>query len=922
VEHGLLEAIADFRVRTVPVAVGASALVIVLTVLYVLLPGHPRYPRTVLAALLAVAAVGTAAAAALPWRRPFFGAHPTRILVAFYAWSTADIALVSAGVVVSGGAVSQLYLIYLALEVFVAGVAFPRRGRVVLTVLSLAGYLSALAVDGWQVATSVLVMRLGMLIATGVAADFLAVEITRELSMRLRANAAAQQRAERWGRIADLGTRLDSIEVPEAVEGMIDALRAMAFDAVAFVPMRSSEQVGELRVEGFANLGVEREAANSVLLGLAELAAAEGQLVALQGWRAVAAHAPEFAVKGVDVLVVAPVRAEGTVRATLVAARRQPGPLEHEELAALELLAAHMGRSLENALRLERERRSSARFRSLIESAPDAMVVVDTSGTVVDANREAERLFGAEPGGLEGRAVEELVPERERRALRQLVRSVVSRPRPINLGIDTDVHARRMDGTEFQAEVVVNPIDTPDGLVLTAAVHDVTERRAMERRLAHEAAHDHLTGLPNRVCFMGELERALQRERSTGACPAVFFLDVDHFKYVNDSRGHAVGDQLVTDVAKRLALRVRPGHLLARFGGDEFAILALGVDTPEEAERYGSELLRAFDEPFVVDGVERYVTASIGVAFASASSTATDLLRESDAAMYHAKQNGRNRVALFDATLVALAEERLDLESALHRALDQEGFRIEYQPVVALATSEVVGFEALLRWQHPSRGFVPPIAFVPIAEESGVIVDIGRFVLAEAARQLADWRKRYETATVASMSVNVSSRQLEHDRLVADVATVLRETAIPPELLVLEITESIFIRDLHAAVRRLEALKGLGVRIALDDFGTGFSSLSSLSRLPIDIVKIDKSFVENLGTRYDAVVRSVVDLARAFQLDVVAEGVESEAQAARLAHLGCGYAQGYWFARPMPARRVEQTVLRTMRSRAWGSTGS
>jgi diguanylate cyclase (GGDEF)-like protein/PAS domain S-box-containing protein len=536
---------------------------------------------------------------------------------------------------------------------------------------------------------------------------------------------------------------------------------------------------------------------------------------------------------------------------------------------------------------------------SILRAAPEAMLVIDTDGTVVEANARVEHVCGYQPHELVGQPVELLLPERMRHVARRCRAEFATRPRPLVVGCEEDVLGRRKDGAEFPVELVLGPLDTPHGVVATATIRDVTERRRFEERLAYLATHDHLTGLPNRALFVERLRAALHGECGPGPA-AVCFLDIDHFKYVNDSRGHTVGDELVVEVARRIETVVRGDDVVARFGGDEFAVLCSSLRHRDDARHLARRLLAAFDRPFAVSGVDCHVSASIGIAFGEPGDDPSVLLRNADAAMYHAKQSGRSRIELFDEVLTARALARLDTETALHRALERDELFLAYQPVVDLASGRLIGAEALIRWRHPERGLVPPQDFVPIAEETGLIQPIGRWVLGEAGRQVAAWLAASpEPPEPFSMSVNVSCRQLEHDSIIGDVAGMLRETGLPPQCLVLEITESFLIRDMRAAVGRLEALKALGVRLAIDDFGTGFSSLSSLARLPIDVVKIDKSFVDGSGRRNDAVIGAIIELARAFDLEVVAEGVETKEQQHRLVELGCRWAQGYLFSEPL-----------------------
>jgi len=475
---------------------------------------------------------------------------------------------------------------------------------------------------------------------------------------------------------------------------------------------------------------------------------------------------------------------------------------------------------------------------------------------------------------------------------------------------DEDVRILRKDGTESPVEVTFSTVDTPEGRVIALALRDVTERRDFEARLAHQATHDHLTGLPNRELFMEQLADSIRHPPADGRPVQVFFIDLDHVKYLNDSRGPIVGDELIVSVARRLTDRLgsacvarRGGACVARLGGDEFGLIVDGLANRAAVRTFAQRILDAFDVPFRVGGIEHYLTTSIGISAVIPDVQADDVLRHAEAAVHLAKVNGRDRFEFFDQALTDAAAERLSLESALHEALARNELCVVYQPVVMLDSGDVVGVEALVRWDRPGDGTILPDRFIDVAEDTGLIIPIGRWVLERACRQLAAWKSAVPGLT-CRMSVNVSNRQLEHDHFVNDVSTVLATTGIDPGSLVLEITESCFIRDFDATLRRLQALRRVGVRLAIDDFGTGFSSLSSLSVLPVDIVKIDKAFVDGLGSRYDAVVSSVVTLADAFGLDVVAEGIEAPEQRDRLIALGCTFAQGFLFSVPLDAQEA------------------
>jgi diguanylate cyclase (GGDEF)-like protein len=422
------------------------------------------------------------------------------------------------------------------------------------------------------------------------------------------------------------------------------------------------------------------------------------------------------------------------------------------------------------------------------------------------------------------------------------------------------------------------------------------ERKVTE--LTRQATHDPLSGLPNRVLFLRRVEQALS-ERRPGLAVAVLFLDLDNFKIVNDSLGHAAGDRLIVAVANRLRACVPATSTIARLGGDEFTVLMLCRDDDQTAVALGERLLTELRTPFSIDGHDLFVVASVGIALSTAGpSQAGELLRAADVAMYHAKNSGRGRCIVYDGSMGRTAAERLELETELRRAIEHDGLLMHYQPIVDLASGRIVEVEALVRWRHPRRGLMSPASFIPLAEESGLIVPLGRWVLRTACRQARVWRMQNPGLVV---SANLSARELQQPDLADSVQRILIETGLPPGGLKLEITETVLMRDADAA--QLVRLAELGVHLAIDDFGTGYSSLAYLSRLPIDTLKIDRSFVSRLGREpeSDAVVRTIIALAHTLKLSVTAEGIETPEQAAQLRSLGAQRGQGYYFARPAPA---------------------
>ncbi len=616
--------------------------------------------------------------------------------------------------------------------------------------------------------------------------------------------------------------------------------------------------------------------------------------------------------KEIGEILVVPVAVQQRLLASLIIAGKRR--LATEVKDSIEALSAQIALALESLSLTENlhKQRSEARFRSLVQHGSDIIMIVDAHGGIRYVSPAVGRLLGYEPDGLIGTNLgQRLIQPGNIDSLETFYEMMINAPGKI---YNTEIAMQHNGGSWLHFELTGSNLlhdGNVQGLLITA--RDISERKIFEQQLQHQAFHDALTGLPNRALIMNRLQHALIRSaRHTPTdLLAVLFIDLDLFKVVNDSLGHEAGDHLLIAVADRLQKAIRPQDTVARFGGDEFMILL--EDLPDEATAHAiaEQILEDMRVTEKINGYEIIVTASIGVAFnrGGADST-TDLLRYADAAMYQAKREGKGRYHIFDGRTGISLLERFELEQELRRALDQDEFRVYYQPIISLSNSSVIGMEALIRWEHPRLGMIAPAQFIHTAEETGLIVPIGMWVLEEACRQVQLWQQERKGQPPLELSVNLSAKQLQQSDLVLQIAQILRTTKLNPMSLKLEITESVAMNDAEGTLTRLHELKELGVKLAIDDFGTGYSSLSYLKRFPVDTLKIDRSFVSGLGQNAEdtAIVQAVVTMAHTVGLTVTAEGVETTEITSFLQTLGCDLAQGYYFAKPLSSVGL-QTLL-------------
>ncbi len=610
-------------------------------------------------------------------------------------------------------------------------------------------------------------------------------------------------------------------------------------------------------------------------------------------------------------LFLAPLFMQGELKGLIiVAGDALPSQSKRYALESLAVDATLALESLARARELHR-RQSEARLAALVQNASDVISIIDATGVVRYVSPSVERLLGYTPQECIGDAHSELIHPDDHTRLKAFFATLRTGVTPVP---PLEARLRRCDGTWMYVEILgSNLLHDPNVGGILLNTRDITERKALEQRLAFQAYHDPLTNLPNRALLADRVQHALARSIRQQRPIALLFLDLDRFKLINDSLGHDAGDQLLIAVADRLNAHLRPEDTLARLGGDEFVVLLEDINDDMAAVLVAERLLQLMREPFLIQGQHINISASIGVVLSAPQDTdPSDLLRYADIAMYEAKNAGKARYAVFDRSATTIMLQQLKLEGDLRRAIEHRQIQVYYQPIVNLASGAIVGVEALARWIHPEQGMVPPQQFIPLAEETGLIVPLGRLVLEEACRQARYWQTTIPGATTLEICVNVSARQMHHSDLVADVLQILRDVDLAPESLKLELTEGILMEESPSVTDNMRALHEHGVRFAIDDFGTGYSSLSYLKRFPVDTLKIDRTFICGLSADAEdsAIVDAIISLARTLGLMVVAEGVETHALAAKLLERGCLLGQGFYFAGALPAAEMEQLLAR------------
>jgi diguanylate cyclase (GGDEF)-like protein/PAS domain S-box-containing protein len=546
----------------------------------------------------------------------------------------------------------------------------------------------------------------------------------------------------------------------------------------------------------------------------------------------------------------------------------------------------------------------TAQLAAIVESSYDAIVVKDLNGIITSWNAGAERIFGYRASEIIGCSIFALIPP-DRLQEESRIMNLIKSGKPVD---HFETVRWGKDNKPIDVSVTISPVRDGAGNIIGASkvARDISQRKEALERIEHLAHYDSLTGLPNRVLLADRMRVAIAQAARYSLRLALLFVDLDRFKLVNDSLGHEIGDKLLKVVAERMRSSVRDADTISRVGGDEFIVLLGQADTPEDAARVARKIIAALSQPYKIEEHELLLTASVGISiYPDSAKEAHSLMRNADASMYSAKEAGGNRYQYYSADLTSRATERLSLERDLRSAVERNEIFIVYQPQIELATRRVIGAEALMRWRHPRRGLVPPASFIPMAEDSGLILPLGEHVLRESCLQARRWGGRY--GADVGVAVNVSAVQFRSDDFIDGVLRVLEETGLASERLELEVTESVVMHGVESVIQKMRILKANGIKVAIDDFGTGYSSLSYLRQFVVDHLKVDRSFVHDLPDNADAeaIVRAIVAMGRSLGLRVIAEGVETEEQAKFLQCIACDESQGYLYAKPMVVNEFE-----------------
>jgi diguanylate cyclase (GGDEF)-like protein/PAS domain S-box-containing protein len=897
-----------YRLRTVQIGVRMTLLTLVLLAAYPFIPGHGDLESGPYAFVVAAALFGAVLVALLPWRRLFEAGLGIWV---FYIWSALDILLITVSIAANGGWSSELFYLYGLTTVFFSA-SYPPKGQAVLLGFTAACYMTLLAVIGSPIDPAVLALRFGVLSLICYMALFLSRELVHEMVGHGEAYEEAERRAGLLARVAAAISRSNALDPEQVLGAIADGVTELGMDFSGIAMLDDVDKTFRvLESRGLPDDHVR--AVHPSDSGVVGLVLQAGRTITVEDYGNHPVATTPILKLGMRASIASPIWRQGRLTAVLAGGSRTRKAFSRQEIEAFELLAAQAGRALENAALTQELRQNEARFRSLVQYGSDVVSVIDAGGVQRYISPAITRVMGFTPEqSLGTNGFDSAHPDELEFVNARMDEMLAHHGKAVSF----EARVRHADGGWYWHEVTAtNLLNDPSVGGIVVNHRDITERKAFQEQLRRQAFHDALTGLDNRASFMLRLDQALTRARQQNTGIAVLLLDLDRFKNINDTLGHAAGDELLRAVSARLRATISEHSLLARLGGDEFTVMLEHVTDTDSAVQAAERIMAALGEPIhFLDG-ETLIGASIGIALSSEDTAGADeLLARADLAMYEAKDRGRGRCALFDRAMSDRARERLEMEADLRLAIDRGEMELHYQPVVSLTDGDISGFEALVRWRHPRRGLTAPSDFIPLAEETGLILPLGRWVLEEACTQIQRWQCLSRAPRPLSIGVNVSARQFQQPYLADEVAEVLRRTGVDPRSLRLEITETVLIEDAEQAMVTLARLKQLGVTLVMDDFGTGYSSLSYIRRFPFDVLKIDKSFIDHIDSdpEAEALTRAIMHLGHTLNLVMIAEGIERCDQLRRLQALGCDLGQGFLFSQPLPPEAIPALLLSDM----------
>lgn len=818
------------------------------------------------------------------------------VLLAFGTYLTYGAAPYIAPTVTLGRTLSLLYLPLIATIATLHSIWT----KCILWIFAGATYVFAIFLTKTQDQGFVIAIHLALYVATAVVINALASSVMREILKRSEAQELTDERVHLWNDVAVRAHSISTLATSnDILGGVVDATVALGYEIVSICVLNLANRTYRYsHPHGIPEAFLE---VDLPLQGISALVLSKRDTV-IFNYSDFPNGLPAFKELGLRTTVGVPLWNGGEITAVLAAGSTSERRISGEELTALELLATAGSSALEHQALTSVLMANVTQLHSMLENSPSATIVIDDSRTIILANRRADLLFGYDRQTLVDKSLEDIVVNAD-----QIYTFLDS------TSDDNDLKPFRTviicsDQLEVEVEVSASRLSISDKKLVSLAFRDITEQKRFEARLLDRVNYDEHTGLASRQKLIDDLRKAVARNARARTPVTLVVFELDRYSYLNESLKTPDREKVIREILTRLDNYIRDSDTLARIGDDKFALLAEDLSEANSLD-YVRRLLACATDTIYLGENRIQSNASFGVAFASPGVSADTLLQYANSAMLRAKKTGGSNIAFFDEQIIAAATERLEIESDLRDALRLRHFSLAYQPIMDLTDNKVTAAEALIRWNHSERGPIPPNFFIPIAEETGIIVPMGTWVLREACRQLKQWDEHQLAGNQLSISVNVSRYQLQSNQILIDLSSALEDFKIQPNRLTIEITETALLKDAESAFKVIRELAELGIKLAIDDFGTGYSSLSMLTSLPVDVLKIDKSFVDQIGTKTDATIHAILNMSEELGLIVVAEGVEMQSQAERLLELGCHFAQGFLFSKPLNPSEAKDFII-------------